>query len=135
MNRNCSACNKKIDTINYKKGKSVCKTCYNKNKNERKNTLPPNTNIVPDQQPKLNNVSNKDSNLIVSAHENHAYVVVGARNVGKIYYMLKKLKKIGNERPIHIITRSLNQYPNYKTTNEINPIKNTKDRLLFLTIC
>ena len=40
--------------------------------------------------------------------------------------MLKILEKIGNKRPIHIITRSPNQYPNYKTSNEIRPIKNYK---------
>ena len=36
--------------------------------------------------------------------------------------MLKILKKIDNKRPIHIITRSPNQYPNYKTSIEIKPI-------------
>ena len=32
------------------------------------------------------------------------------------------LGKIGNQRPIHIITRSPNQYTNYKTSTEITPI-------------
>ena len=36
--------------------------------------------------------------------------------------MLKVLEKIGNKRPIHMITRSPNQYPKYKTSNEIKPI-------------
>ena len=40
--------------------------------------------------------------------------------------MLKMLEKIGNKRPIQIITRSLNQYPNYKTGNEIKPINKNK---------
>ena len=40
--------------------------------------------------------------------------------------MLKVLEKIGNKRPIHIITRSPNQYPNYKTSNEIKPINKYK---------
>ena len=40
--------------------------------------------------------------------------------------MLKILEKIGKQRPIHIITRSSNQYPNYKTSNEIKPINNYK---------
>ena len=40
--------------------------------------------------------------------------------------MLKVLEKIGNQRPIHIITRSPNQYPNYKTSNEIKPINKYK---------
>ena len=31
-------------------------------------------------------------------------------------------EKIGNQRPIHIITRSSNQYPNYKTSLEIKQI-------------
>ena len=62
----------------------------------------------------------------VSTFENHACDVVGPRNVGKTYYMLKMLKKIGNKRPIQIITRSLNQYPNFKTSNEIKPINKYK---------
>ena len=33
--------------------------------------------------------------------------------------MLKVLEKIGKKRPIHIKTRSPNQYPNYETSNEI----------------
>ena len=36
------------------------------------------------------------------------------------------LEKIGNKRPIHIITRSPNQYPNFKTSNEIKPINKYK---------
>ena len=36
--------------------------------------------------------------------------------------MLKVLEKIGDKRPIHIITRSTNQYPNYQTSNEIKLI-------------
>ena len=59
-------------------------------------------------------------------HENHAYVVIVPRNVGKTYYKLRMLEKIGNKRPIHKITRSPNQYPNYKTINEIKPINKYK---------
>ena len=40
--------------------------------------------------------------------------------------MLRILKKIDNQRPIHIITGSPNQYPNYKTSTEIKPINNYK---------
>ena len=36
--------------------------------------------------------------------------------------MLKMLEKIGNKRPVHIITRSLNQYSNYKPSNEIKSL-------------
>ena len=36
------------------------------------------------------------------------------------------LEKIGNKRPIHIITRSPNRYPNYKTTTDNKPIDKYK---------
>ena len=45
--------------------------------------------------------------------------------------MLKTLEKIGNQRPIHILTRSPNQYPNYKTSNEIKPIDKYKRSVVF----
>ena len=41
--------------------------------------------------------------------------------------MLKILEKIDNQRPIHIITRSPNQYPNFKTSIEFKPINKDKD--------
>ena len=37
MTRNCSACNIKIDINHYKKDRTVCKSCYNKNKIKTKN--------------------------------------------------------------------------------------------------
>ena len=40
--------------------------------------------------------------------------------------MLKTLEKISNQRPIHIITTSPDQNPNYKTSNEIKPINKYK---------
>ena len=118
MNRNCTACNIMIDINNYKRDRTICKTCYNINKRKNKiNTLPPNKNNTSYQQPNIENVYNN-----VSTYENHLQVIIGPSNVGKTYYMLKVLEKIGNQRPIHIITRSPNQYPNFKTTNEIKPI-------------
>ena len=39
MNRNCSACNMMIDINNYKKDRTVCKTCYNKNKRKNNNNI------------------------------------------------------------------------------------------------
>ena len=107
-----------IDINNYKKDRTVCKTCYNKNKRKNKiNTLPPNKNSTSYQQPKIENV-----NKNVSTCENHRHVIIGPSNVGKTFYMLKVLEKIGNQRPIHIITRSPNQYHKYKTSNEIKPL-------------
>ena len=74
-------------------------------------------NII--EKPKIDNVNNK---ITVPNFENHAYVVIGPRNIGKTYYMLKVLKKICIKRP----TRSPNQYPNYKISNEIKPINKYK---------
>ena len=87
------------------------------------------------EKPKIDNVNNKiilpekqkhNNNPKVSTYENHRHVVIGPSSVSKTYYMLKILEKIGNIRPIHIITRSPNQYPNYKTSNEIKPINKYK---------
>ena len=122
MNRNCTACDIMIDKNNYKKDRTVCKTCYNKNK--RKNNidkLPTKKINTSYQQPNIENVDNNPS-----TYENRANVVIGPTNIGKTYYMLKVLEKIGNKRPIHIITRSPNQYPNHKTSNEIKPINKYK---------
>ena len=73
----------------------------------------------------MNNIDkpkiDKTNNTLVSTYENRANVVIGAINVGKIYYIIKVLEKIGNKSPIKIKTRSPNQYPTYKTSNEIKP--------------
>ena len=122
MNRNCTACNIMIDIINYTKDRIICKTCYNINKRKNNiNILPLNKNNTSYQQPNIENVNNN-----VSTYENHRQVIIGPSNVGKTYYMLKVLEKIGNQRPIHIITRSPNQYPNFETTKEIKPINKYK---------
>ena len=124
--KNCSACNINLDKKNSKKHRIVCKDCYNKK--ERKsntNTLPPNKNNTSYQQPNIENVNND-----VSTYENHRHVVIGPSNFGKTYYMLKILEKIGSRRPIHIITRSPNQYPNYKTSTEIIPINKYKGSIV-----
>ena len=114
MNRICNTCNIEIDKNNYLKDRTVCKSFYNKNR--RKN------NKKQNHHPKIDKINNNN----VSTYENHAYIVIGPRNVGKTFYMLKVLEKIGNKRPIHIITRSPNQYPNYKTSTEIKPINKYK---------
>ena len=106
-----------IDENNYLKHRTICKKCYNKNRRKNINTLPPNIENVN---------SNNNNNDIVSKFENHRHVIIGPSNVGKTYYLLKVLEKIGGQRPIHILTRSSNQYPNYKTSNEIKPINKYK---------
>ena len=117
---------------------TVCRTCYNKKR--RKN------NLIQNQQPKsddekkrkvdnsVNNIKKpkiddvnvpekqkRNNNSNVLTYENYRHVVIGPSNVGKTYYMLKILEKKGNKGPNHIITRSPNQYPNYKTTTDIKP--------------
>ena len=122
MNRICSIFNIEIDENNYLKDRTVCKSCYNKNR--RKNN---NKTLIQNRQPKIDKINNTNENRHnVSTHENQACVVIGPRNVGKTYYLLIIREKMRNKRPIHIITRSLNQYPNYKTSNEIKPINKYK---------
>ena len=123
MNRNCSICYITIDENNYLKHRTFCKKCHNENRRKNNNnTITQHEIVTTSQQPKIDKINNNN----VSTYENFACVVIGARNIGKTYYMLKILEKIGNERPIHIITRSPNQYPNYKSSNEIKPINKYK---------
>ena len=122
--KKCTVCNKKIDEDNCKKDGNICKNCYNINRkkyiiNEKKRKT--DDSVRNKGKPKIDNVNN-----IVSTYENHRHVIIGPSNVGKTYYMLKILEKIGNKRPIHIITRSPNQYPNYKTSTEIKPTNKNK---------
>ena len=125
---------KTLDESNfYEKVKNKCKNCLNKKlrcqvcgKFFTKNWLT--SHVEREHQSSesdvLENVnnSNNDNNPNDSTYENHAYVVIGPRNVGKIFYMLKMPEKIGNKRPIHITTGSPNRYPKHKTSNEIEPI-------------
>ena len=36
-NKNCTLCNMKLDINNYKKDRSICKECYNKNRRKKFN--------------------------------------------------------------------------------------------------
>ena len=115
MNRICNTCNIEMNENNYLKERTVCKSCYNKNR--RKNN---NNNLIQNQLPKIN--KNNVKNPSVSTYENHRHVIIGPSNAGKTYYMLSVLEKIDNKRPIHIRTRSPYQYPNYITSIDIKPI-------------
>ena len=64
-----------------------------------------NKSILPAKQ-------NYNNNPNVSTLENHRHVIIGPSNVSKTYYLLELLETIGHRRPIDIITRSPNQYPN-----------------------
>ena len=131
INRIFNTCNKELDEKNYLKNRTVCKNCYNKNR--RKNN---NNNIFTQNQPPKIEKDNKNKNDVnnssITTYENHAYVVIGPGNVGKTYYMLKILEKIGNKKPIHIITRLPNQYPNYQTSKEIKPMNKYKGGIVII---
>ena len=121
VNRICNTCKIEIDEKNFLKDRTVCKSCYNKNR--RKNTLIQIELITSYQQPKIENVT---TNINVNKPNVSTYVVIGSRDVDKTNYMLRILEKIGNKRPVHIITRSPKQYPNYKTSTENKPINKYK---------
>ena len=125
--KKCTVCNIEIDEYNCKKDRNICKICYNINRKKYNNK---------EKKKKYDNSVNKIDNVkntnndIVSKFENHRHVIIGPSNIGKTYYMLKVLEKIGNKRPIHIITRSPNQYPDYKTNTEIKPINKYKGSIV-----
>ena len=130
--KKCTVCDIKIDVDNCKKDRNICKNCYNMNRKkynnkEKKRKFDDSVDKI--EKPKIDNVNN-NNNDIVSTYENHRHVVIGPSNVGKTYYMLKILEKMDNKRPIHIITRSPNQYPNYKTSTEIKPINKFKGSIV-----
>ena len=107
-----------IDENNYLKHRTICKKCHNENRRKNnKNTITENEIATTPQQPKIYKINNNN----VSKYEIRGSVIIGPRNVGKIYYMLTVLEEIGSRRRIHIITRSPNQYPIYKTSTEIKP--------------
>ena len=82
-NKNGSACNIKIGKDNCKKDRTIFKNCYNKKKTRNNDNT-----LIQNQQPKDDNVNNKnDINPSVSAYENHRHVIIGPSNVGKTYYM------------------------------------------------
>ena len=90
MNRNCSACNMMIGENKHLKHRTICKKCHNENRRKNNNnTLTENEIDTTPQQPKIDKINNNN----VSNFEKHACVVIGPRNVGKTYYMLKVLEK------------------------------------------
>ena len=81
------------------KDRTVCKSCYNKNRRKNINTIIENEICTSHQQPKFNKINkNNVNNPNVLAYENHCHVVIGPSNVGKTSYMLKILEKICNKK-------------------------------------
>ena len=121
-NKNCSACNIKLDINNYKKDRTVCRDCYNKKKRKNNiNTLPPNKINTSYHQPKIEN--------------NNRTLLVGPSFSGKTYLMLKILSRI-SDRDIYIITKSPpDQYTNSKIkikeiSDEIKPLNEYENGII-----
>ena len=108
MNRSCTLCNIKIDGNNHLKDRTTWKSYYNRSRRKNKNIH----TLIQNQQSKTDHNNDKDNITNVSTNENHRNVIIGPSNVGRTFYMLKILEKMGNKRPILLITRSPNQYPN-----------------------
>ena len=66
-----------INTNTFRKNRTVCKGCYNKNKRE----INSNNTLTENQQTKFDN-NNNDNNPSVSAYESHRHVIIGPNNVG-----------------------------------------------------
>ena len=119
-NKNCSACNIKLDINNYKRDRTVCEDCYNKKK--RKNNLVQNEITISHQQPKTEN-------------ENNRTLLVGPSFSGKTYLMLKTLSRMP-DRDIYIITKSPpEQYTNSKIkykeiSDEIKPLSEYENGII-----
>ena len=72
-NKNCSACNIKLDINNYKKDRTVCRDCYNKKK--RKNNLIQNEITTSHQQPKIENNNNSRTLLVGPSFSGKTYLM------------------------------------------------------------
>ena len=120
-NKNCSACNIKLDINNYKKDRTVCRDCYNKKK--RKNNLIQNGTTTSHQQPNIQNINNNRT------------LLVGPSFSVKTYLMLKILSRM-LDRDIYIITKSPpEQYTNSKTkikeiSDEIKPLNEYENGII-----
>ena len=124
-NKNCSTCNINLDINNYKKDRTVCRDCYNKQKRKINiNTLPPNEineNVNTPQQSKFEN--------------NNRILLVGPSFSGKTYLRIKILSRI-SDRDIYIITKSPpEQYTNSKIkikeiSNEIKPLNEYENGII-----
>ena len=95
-----------IDSKNYLKDRTICKSCYNMKR--RKNN---NDTLIKNQQPKIDNVNNNNDSRTL---------IIEFSNCGKTYLMNHVLLQ---KQPFFINTISLNQYPTItaQTSDEINP--------------
>ena len=119
MNRVSNTCNIEIDENNYLKDRTVCKSCYNKNRRKsddvKKRKIANSVNNT--------NKNKKKTKVIDSVNNNNRILIIGFSNCGKTYLMNHILFQ--KQEPIFIITKSLSQYPKIKaqTSDEIQPLE------------
>ena len=109
-NRNCSACNIKLDKDHYKRDRTVCKDCYNKKKRNSNNKT-----LIQNHQPKIEKV-NKNNN-------NNRILSVGPPFSGKTYLKLIIVSRIP-DRDIYVINKSPPEQNSYSKIK----IKETGER-------
>ena len=118
MNPICKIFNIEINEKYYLKDRTVCKSCYNKNR--RKNN---NNTLIQNQKPKSDNKKKiKVVNFVNNTFINNRTLIIGFSNCGKTHLMNHILHQ--KQDPIFIITKSLNQYPKIKaqSSDEIQPL-------------
>ena len=78
MNRNYETCKIKLDTDNFLKDRTACKSCQNRNR--RKNIPFEKENCTSHYQTKFQKRNNNENNPRVSGYENHRHVIVDPSN-------------------------------------------------------
>ena len=116
MDGNGTLCNLKVEKHNYKKDRTVCKSCYSEKKI--------NTNFHY-QRPKI--APKKDFQRFVEMfprNNNNQSLIIRFSNCGKSY--LLNYIPFQKQEPIYLFSESINRYSIIKdhTSEEIQPLKN-----------
>ena len=71
-NKNCTVCNMKLDIVNYLKHRTVCKTCYNKNRRKKFNEKKFHTDVKKLFEPVTNHITNssEENNFLLESLNN-----------------------------------------------------------------
>ena len=91
FNKNCAACNIKIDKNEYKKYRTISKSCYNNNKRENNKNISSGYEIRTSHQQQI-----KIGNIIIN--KDNRTLIMGFFNCGKTclmnYFLLQKQESI-----------------------------------------
>ena len=70
--KNCTSCNTKLDINNYKKDRTICKECYNKNRRKKFNEQKFHTDVKKLFEPITNHItdSSKENNFTLESLNN-----------------------------------------------------------------